>query len=384
MGAMDHPYGYRLRPALHLTPPSGWMNDPYGVHWHGSSYQLFVQAVPGRTTWAPECIWARATSPDLVHWTWQGPVLEPQPFEVGCWSGSVVPGHGAFYTRAAGPDLGRAVVALARWEGDRFVSHEDDVVLTPPPGIPEFRDPFVVRRGGGWSMVVGAGRDDGVGVVMHYRSDDLERWTYDGVVASIGDGTARTVAECPQVIEVDGRWATIVSVQTDGSTSHVAATFGDDWHRLIEGHSGYATSAFADQEGRPCVISWLRETQPPTGDGAEDWSGAQSLPGVLATVHDALTVEAHPALGHGAEADPEQLPTAVRVRLDPAATTAVTLLQGDHEDLRLEVEHPTDLVVDGDVVEAYGATYGAWRTPPVHGPRRLVFDGATPVVHTLA
>ena len=377
---MITPAGDRTRPALHLTPPSGWMNDPYGVHWDGSEYQMFVQAVPGRTTWAAECIWARASSPDLVHWAWQGPVLEPQPFETGCWSGSVVPEHGAFYTRAAGPDLDLAVVALARWQGDRFVSREDDVLLTAPPGITAFRDPFVVRRDGAWSMAVGAGRADGVGVVLHYRSDDLEHWTYDGEVATIGDGTARTVAECPQLVEVDGRWATIVSVQTDGVPAHVVATFGDGWHRLIEGESGYATSAFTDRDGRPCAISWLRETQPSAGD----WAGAQSLPGVLTSVDGTLTITPHPALGRGQEVDPERLPTAVRVRLEPAATSAVTIVQDGHEDLRIEVDRPLDLVVDGDVVEAYGATYGAWRTPPVHGPRRLVADGELPPVHDLA
>jgi beta-fructofuranosidase len=384
MGSMSTLAGERTRPALHLTPPSGWMNDPYGVHWDGSEYRMFVQAVAGRTSWAAQCTWAMATSPDLVRWTWRGPVLEPQSFETGCWSGSVVPEHGAFYTRASVPDLDLAVVALARWEGDRFVSREDDVLLTPPPGITAFRDPFVVRRDGGWSMVVGAGRADGVGAVLHYRSDDLEHWAYDGEVATIGDGTARTVAECPQLVEVDGRWATIVSVQEDGLPAHVVATSGDGWHRFADGDAAYATTAFPDRDGRPCAISWLRETGDAVDEGVGSWAGAQSLPGTLTHVDGALTVAAHPGLGHGPEADPECLPSAVRLCLDPAATTAVTIVQGDREDFRLAVDHPLDLVLDGDVVEVYGPTYGAWRTPPVHGPRRLVLEGEVPVVHALS
>jgi hypothetical protein len=127
-------------------------------------------------------------------------------------------------------------------------------------------------------------------------------------------------------------------------------------------------------------VSWLRETHPDAGD----WAGAQSLPGVLGCVDGALTVTAHPALVDGPEADPEQLPTAVRLRLDPAATSAVTVVQGDHDDLRLEVDQPLDVIVDGDVVEAYGTSYGAWRTPPVHGRRRLVFEGASPSVRNIA
>ena len=43
----------RQLPALHLSSPTGWMNDPYGVHWDGDQYQLFCQALPGRTTCGP-------------------------------------------------------------------------------------------------------------------------------------------------------------------------------------------------------------------------------------------------------------------------------------------------------------------------------------------
>ena len=67
-----------------------------------------------------------------------------------------------FYTRVAGADLGRGVVARARWDGTRFRTTESDVVLTAPLDVPAFRDPFVVGRDGGWSMVVGAGLDDGM------------------------------------------------------------------------------------------------------------------------------------------------------------------------------------------------------------------------------
>ena len=230
---MVHVTRTRQRPALHLTPPAGWMNDPYGVHWDGEQYQLFCQALPGRTTWAPGCTWARATSPDLVRWTWQGVVLEPEPFETGCWSGSVVPGHGAFYTRVTGTDLGRGVVALARWDGTRFRTSESDVVLAGPPAVPEFRDPFVVERDGAWSMVVGAGLDDGTGAVLHYRSDDLTAWVYDGVLARIGGPDVRTVAECPQLVEVAGRWAVIVSVQADDEPGPVMARFLDGPRRVL-------------------------------------------------------------------------------------------------------------------------------------------------------
>ncbi len=368
----------RPRPLLHLTAPEGWLNDPYGVHWDGEQYQLFCQALPGRTTWAPGCTWARATSPDLVHWTWQGIVLEPGPFEDGCWSGCVVPGHGAFYTRIAGADHGHGSIALARWDGSRFRSAEGDVVLTPPAGVPEFRDPFVVHRDGAWSMVVGAGLDDGSGAVLHYRSDDLTSWEYDGVLTRVGAPGVRTVAECPQLVEVEGRWAVIVSVQADGTPGPVVARFlegPEEWHPFAPGSSAYATSAFHDRDGHPCAISWLRETT----DVTSGWAGALSLAGVLGADGDRLTMTVHPALDVGEPVDAGATWTAARFHVDPATTTAFTL-----DGVRCPVTGPAEVVVDADVVESYGTTgYAAWRTPSVYEARRLEFEGDPPPVHRL-
>ena len=370
----------RQRPALHLTPPAGWLNDPYGVHWDGEQYQLFCQALPRRTTWAPGCSWARATSPDLVHWTWEGLVLEPAAFETGCWSGSVVPGHGAFYTRVAGADLGRGVVALAHWDGTRFRSSQDEVVLEAPPGAPSFRDPFVVRRDGAWSMVVGAGLEDGKGAVLHYRSDDLTTWAYDGVLAGIGDPGVRTVAECPQLVAVAGRWAVIVSVQADDVPGPVVARFldapDDSWEPLATGAAAYATTAFRDRDGLPCAISWLREAHQVT-DG---WAGVLSLPGVLGADGDRLTLDVHPGLDCGRPLEPDQPWTAAGFQVDPSVTTAFTL-----DGVRTTVHAPARVVVDADVVESYASDgYAAWRTSPVYEARRLAFEGQTPQVHRLA
>ncbi len=82
------------------------------------------------------------------------------------------------------------------------------------------------------------------------------------MLTRLGEPGRRTVAECPQLVEVGGRWAVIVSVQVDGTPGPVVARFlggPDVWHPLAAGASAYATSAFRDRDGRPCAISWLRE-----------------------------------------------------------------------------------------------------------------------------
>lgn len=36
------------RPAFHLTPPAGWMNDPNGFSFYNGQYHLFFNTIPMR------------------------------------------------------------------------------------------------------------------------------------------------------------------------------------------------------------------------------------------------------------------------------------------------------------------------------------------------
>lgn len=443
--------GGRTRPSVHFTAQEGWINDPYGIGWHDGEYHLFYQAVPEQVVWGPNCHWGHATSPDLTHWEEQALALTPEPFELGCWSGSVAYDDASepqlLYTRVAGDNWAIGQVARATRESSgiprwRSVS-SDAVIPTPPPelSITSYRDPFVFRRDqGDWGMLVGAALSDGTAAALHYHSDDLQVWTYDGVLCSRhtdrGDETwSGTLWECPQLIRL-GRdnWVLIVSVWEDDKLHHVVAARGrydgarftpDRWQRLTHGQSAYAMTAFRDKNGNACVMSWLRE-EPRNNERLAGWAGAHSVAALVTLAANGdLVLVPHPDVfalrGPVVAAESSALgrqyllgDTAVLVEFLAFGTGGLSLLHEDHERLSVSLSdeadmlliarpgfgkdeslpRPTDgslvrILLDGDIVEIFStAGYGAYRIAPVTDASRttLVFHGPDdldPVVHPL-
>jgi beta-fructofuranosidase len=290
----------RTRPDLHFTARQGWINDPHGVVHDGARYHLFFQYNPAGTAWGEAVHWGHATSPDLIAWTEHPPALAPEAGEIGCWSGSVVLAAepNLFYTRIVPGDPRYGQIARAVGSDDLMSwrrSPAASVVAGPPPGVVEFRDPVVSRAGDGWRMHVGAQLAGGAGALVQYHSADLGTWAYDGIVVAGGPG----MWECPQLFELDGAWVLLISVVQDGAGSHVEYGLGDYdgtrfrarvWGRFSHGDAMYATTAFLDADGRRCVMSWLRESEPVTSP----WAGALSVPWVLRVDGDVLTAAPHP------------------------------------------------------------------------------------------
>ena len=79
------------RPAFHLTPPIGWMNDPNGFSRFNGKYHLFYQYHPFNTDWG-EVSWGHAVSSDLLRWEQYPPALAPdQVYDAGgCFSGTAI------------------------------------------------------------------------------------------------------------------------------------------------------------------------------------------------------------------------------------------------------------------------------------------------------
>lgn len=379
------------RPRLHFTVPAGWINDPLGVTFHADRYHLFAQYLPDRVVWSPECRWSHATSTDLLEWTMQPVALEPGGGDGGVWSGSVaVPPDGPtrlFYTSvdAAHADVGR--IRVARPVDDLWIEWvKGPVVALVPQGVDAvaFRDPHVVFDGSRWLMVVGGGLADGTAVAWLYTSDDLETWRFSGELARRHTGEEEPVWtglawECPQLIEVDGRWALVVSVWEPGQLHYIAYAVGDlvdgrfvpgPWRRLTFGPAYYAASAFRDEHGRPGLIHWLRGVDDPSGV----WSGASSLPQLLRRVDDRILPLAHPSIA-SRRVDPVALEPGKQVRVESPTIDIEWTPVGTESALTIAADDgssPLEMVVIDDTLTVT-ADAGEWSMPRT-GPVRVVVD----------
>jgi beta-fructofuranosidase len=300
------------RPGYHFTAPSGHVNDPLGVTWRPDAgrYELFFQHNPDAPEWAVACRWGQTSSADLVRWGPTSTALSPAPGEAGCWSGSVaVLDDGSpviAYTRVTEGRIPVGAVVLAPGDRDwrRWTADPEPVVPGPPDeDVVQFRDPFLLRHGDGWRMVVGGGRRDGTAAAWLYDSADLRSWEPAGVLAERPAGErdpvwTGTAWECVQLAEVDGSWVLLVSVW-DGDPRYVACAVGDvdgsrftarRWQRLAATDTPYASTVFRDAQGRPGLISWLREPEQ-AGTG---WAGMLSVPWTLRVRGDRLHLAPHP------------------------------------------------------------------------------------------
>ena len=71
----------RWRPAFHVAPPVGWLNDPNGLCQKDGVYHAFFQMAPFEPQGGLK-FWGHSVSQDLIHWEFKGvPMLPDQPYD---------------------------------------------------------------------------------------------------------------------------------------------------------------------------------------------------------------------------------------------------------------------------------------------------------------
>lgn len=320
------------RPLLHLTPSTGWMNDPNGLTQFGGVHHVFFQHNPDAPTFGV-MRWGHATSPDLVRWTEHPTALQPTPGSGdagGCWSGCAVdvPGgrQAVLYTGVQTPEAGgpgRAVGLRAVADDESLVSWTVDaepVVAAWPeldPPLTDWRDHAVLRTRDpegrvSWRQVVAAGTagHDGAGRLLSYTTTDpeLRDWAYEGVFLDAASaGLDGHVFECPDVFapagdtpsRIDGEELVVVlswyskdpaaelhhssgAVWLTGRLELVGggrARFAPTRRGVLDlGSRFYAPQSYTTADrGRRIAFGWLRTQDDPASAGRSS-VGAQSLP----------------------------------------------------------------------------------------------------------
>jgi sucrose-6-phosphate hydrolase SacC (GH32 family) len=260
-------YKERNRPQFHFSSRRGWLNDPNGCIWHDGLYHLYYQHNPFEREWE-NMTWGHATSPDLLHWTEQAPVLFPDSLGT-MYSGSAVfdkDNTSGFGTKKNPP----LVYAYTADRSDREVqciaySLDGGMTLHKYAGNPvidshdkwqthDTRDPrlFWYEAGGWWVLVLNERNGHSI-----YTSDNLKDWTYQSHVNGFW--------ECPDLfpLAVDGNQNDVKWVMLGASNTYMIGSFDGKVFTPESGKHRFSTGAiYAAQtfnnvpDGRRIQIGW--------------------------------------------------------------------------------------------------------------------------------
>lgn len=297
------------RPAAHICPPCGLLNDPNGLCWDGGWYHVFYQWHPFGPSHGMKH-WAHVRSRDLVDWEWCDEMLIPtEAYEKsGCYSGNayVNPKDGncyLFYTANYKTETGRIpkqAVAIMEPNGSIHKYENNPVIDGAPDGMSgDIRDPFVFERDGHYYMLLGAADTDGRGQLLLYSGKDMFSWNYEGVIRILTkDGALDlgTMVECPGYIRVDGNDVLLISligIAPQGDRYHnqfssLALVGTLDLNRMEYraetvdemdcGFDFYAPQPFYGKDEKPMVFGWFGCGEQELPDDTYHWRHGLTLP----------------------------------------------------------------------------------------------------------
>ncbi len=300
------------RPAFHLSPRVGWMNDPNGFSFYKGEYHLFYQYHPYSTKWGP-MHWGHAVSRDMLRWEYLPAALAPDEDydDAGCFSGSALELPDGrqllMYTGVRshmdedGVRRDLQTQCLAVGDGLNYEKTGANPVIDGkdiPEGfnVHDFRDPKMFSMPqGGYGCVVGCRTEDGSGSVLLFESGDGFNWRFVTVLDRCYNEFGR-MWECPDFFELDGHQILAVSPQ-DMSAVGLEFHNGDctmfligDYDRekrsferrnvqaVDYGLDFYAPQTLLAPDGRRIVIGWMQNWDTSVSRPEDKWFGQMTLP----------------------------------------------------------------------------------------------------------
>ena len=299
------------RPLFHLTPYTGWMNDPNAFSFYDGKFHLFYQYYPYDTAWN-DMHWGHAVSTDLLHWDYLPAAMAPdKPYDGdGCWSGSAetLPDGRQLlmYTgvRKAGGEDKKLIQTqcMAVGNGQDYKKYAHNPVLDErnlPEGCDRhnFRDPKIWKTPDGYHCVAGTCDENGLGRILLYSSPDGFNWRFESVLIE-NDGRLGLMWECPDFFTLDGKSILLVSPQDmlpEGFEYHngngtvcMIGNFDDQEKKFIPesdhavdyGIDFYAPTTLLAPDGRRIMVGWMQNWDTTNLTGRQDrrWFGQMTLP----------------------------------------------------------------------------------------------------------
>ncbi|WP_208559213.1 glycoside hydrolase family 32 protein [Marinilactibacillus kalidii] len=278
------------RLSFHQQPPTGWLNDPNGIHQKEGIYHVYYQYSPLDPEGGLK-YWGHKTSKDLVHFKEEEMFLYPdQKFDChGVYSGSAFEKEGVthfFYTgnvKHPGKhdyiSSGREQNTVHMTSQDGFTIDSREVVIDStdyPAGFTQhIRDPKIIEKNGLFYMVLGGRTIEDKGAILLYVSEDLSKWTYTGNLLE-NQPKLGYMWECPDFFELDGQDILLMSpqgVEQSGNEFENIYQSGSmigktNWEKLTFEPSGpfieldrgfdfYAPQTFLDEKGRRILWGWM-------------------------------------------------------------------------------------------------------------------------------
>ncbi len=301
------------RPAFHVTPTIGWMNDPNGFSVYRGEYHLFYQYHPYSNEWGP-MHWGHLKSKDLIRWERLPVAIAPDmPYDAsGCFSGSAMELPDGrqllMYTcvqssrNAEGfiQDIQTQCIAIG--DGVEYEKYAGNPVLTDqnlPDGgsAVDFRDPKLFQgEDGCYYAVIGNRTQDGSGSVLLYRSSDSLHWSLVRPLERCCNQYGK-MWECPDFFPLDGHHVLLISPQEMmpvglefhagsgtlcliGSYAPQQKRFTRQFVQAIDyGLDFYAPQTLLTPDGRRVMIAWMQNW---STVGAKPyqcrWFGQMTLP----------------------------------------------------------------------------------------------------------
>ncbi|HFI0259964.1 TPA: glycoside hydrolase family 32 protein [Streptococcus suis] len=308
-----------FKPQAHLTPETGWMNDPNGFIYFRGEYHLFYQFNPYESVWGP-MHWGHAKSKDLVNWEHLPVALAPDKDydKDGCFSGSAIVKDDVLWLMYTGHinnedgTVSQVQNMAFSTDGIHFEKIEQNPVATAD-GLPEeviandFRDPKIFEKDGHYYSVVATKHKDNVGCIVLLSSPNLTDWKFESIFLK-GEANQGFVWECPDYFEVDGQEYLIISpmrYQKDGNdfiniNSNIFVTGHVDWDKKVfvadsfkeidHGHDFYAAQTTQGPEGERVMVAWMHTwgRKLVTNDLGHKWYGQMTLPRILKKTENGL------------------------------------------------------------------------------------------------